>query len=84
MLSAVIPSEHSYSAVLLAEQPIDQRFVHPDPLVQRTTPLKYLAPAVDRRPTCLTHVYHILLCALDYIIIPIQFADANFHWEVNV
>ena len=33
MLSAVIHSQHSYSAVLLAEQPIDQRFVHPGPLV---------------------------------------------------
>jgi len=33
MLSAVIPTEHSYSTMLLAEQPIDQRFVHPGPLV---------------------------------------------------
>jgi hypothetical protein len=33
MLSAVIHSEHSYSAVHLAVQPIDQRFVHPGPLV---------------------------------------------------
>jgi len=33
MLSALIVSEHSYPAMLLAEQPADQRFVHPGPLV---------------------------------------------------
>jgi|SRR3989338_2771383 len=33
MLSALIRSEHSYPAVLLAEQLVDQRFVHSGPLV---------------------------------------------------
>ena len=33
MLSAVITHEHSYPAVLLAEQLVHQRFVHPGPLV---------------------------------------------------
>jgi len=33
MLSAVIHSEHSYPAVHLAVQLVDQRFVHPGPLV---------------------------------------------------
>jgi len=33
MLSAVIPSRHSYPAMLLAEQLVDQRSVHPGPLV---------------------------------------------------
>ena len=33
MLSVLIASEHSYPAVLLAEQLADQRFVHPGPLV---------------------------------------------------
>lgn len=33
MLSAVITSRHSYPAVLLAEQQVDQRSVHPGPLV---------------------------------------------------
>ena len=37
--------------VLLAEQLVHQRFVHPGPLVLRTVPLKYLAPAVDRDRT---------------------------------
>ena len=36
MLSAVIHSEHSYPAVPLARQPVDQRFVHPGPLVVNT------------------------------------------------
>ena len=33
MLSALILTEHSYPAMLLAEQLVDQRFVHPGPLV---------------------------------------------------
>jgi len=31
-----------------AGQLADQRFVHPDPLVQWTSPLKYQTPAADR------------------------------------
>ena len=41
MLSALIATEHSYPAMLLAEQLVHQRFVHPGPLVLGTTPLKY-------------------------------------------
>ena len=33
MLSALIRTEHSYRALLLAEQLVHQRFVHPGPLV---------------------------------------------------
>ena len=33
MLSAFITTEHSYPALPLAEQLVDQRFVHPGPLV---------------------------------------------------
>ena len=33
MLSVVITHEHSYPAVLLAEQLVHQRFAHPGPLV---------------------------------------------------
>src|SRR4030066_2084765 len=51
MLSAVIQSEHSYPAVLLAEQLVHQRFVHPGPLVLRTDPLKYPTPTPDRDRT---------------------------------
>ena len=51
MLSAVILSEHSYSAVLLAEQQIHQRFVHPGPLVLRATLLKTPTPTADRDRT---------------------------------
>ena len=35
MLSAVIPSEHSYPAMLLAQQPDHQRFVHFGPLLEK-------------------------------------------------
>src|SRR6187399_3571366 len=48
MLSALIPSAHSYPAMLLAEQLVHQRCVHPGPLVLRTAPLKHPAPTADR------------------------------------
>ena len=48
MLSALIPSAHSYWAVQLVPKPIDQRCVHPGPLVLGTTTLKCLTPATDR------------------------------------
>src|SRR5574344_2342303 len=51
MLSALIPSIHSYPAVPLAEQLVHQRYVHPGPLVLGTAPLKYPTPTVDRDRT---------------------------------
>src|SRR6202040_4097032 len=51
MLSAVIPSVHSYAALPLARQLLHQRFVHPGPLVLGTNPLKYPAPTRDRDRT---------------------------------
>ena len=51
MLSALIPSALGYPAVLLAEQLVHQRCVHPGPLVLRTAPLKFPAPATDRDRT---------------------------------
>ena len=47
MLSAFIPSRLSYPAVLLAEQLVHQRSVHPGPLVLRTAPLRYPTPTPD-------------------------------------
>jgi hypothetical protein len=51
MLSAVIPSVHSYPAMQLASQPAHQRYVHPGPLVLRAAPLKYPTPMADRDRT---------------------------------
>ena len=51
MLSAVILSELSYPAMLLAQQQVHQRFVHPGPLVLRADPLKTPTPTVDRDRT---------------------------------
>ena len=51
MLSALIPSAHSYPAMLLAEQLVHQRCVHPGPLVLRTAPLKFPTPTTDRDRT---------------------------------
>jgi hypothetical protein len=42
MLSAVIHSRHSYPAMLLAEQLVDQRSVHSGPLVLGANLLKCL------------------------------------------
>ena len=51
MLSALIPAQHSYSAVQLAPQPIHQRLVQPGPLVLRSDPFKLLTPTTDRDRT---------------------------------
>jgi hypothetical protein len=51
MLSAFIPSVHSYPAMPLARQPVHQRYVHPGPLVLRADPLKIPTPMVDRDRT---------------------------------
>ena len=51
MHSAVIPSELSYPALLLAEQLAHQRFVHLGPLVLKTNPFKYPTPTADRDRT---------------------------------
>ena len=51
MLSALIRSRLSYSAVHLAAQQIDQRPVQHGPLVLVSDPLKFPAPATDRDRT---------------------------------
>ncbi len=51
MLSAVIPSVHSYAALPLARQQLHQRYVHPGPLVLRANPLNIPTPTADRDRT---------------------------------
>jgi hypothetical protein len=51
MLSALISSEHSYSAMQLAPQQIHQRFVQLGPLVLESGSLKFLTPTTDRDRT---------------------------------
>lgn len=51
MLSALISSQHSYTALHLAAQQLHQRLVQPGPLVLRSAPLKIPAPATDRDRT---------------------------------
>ena len=51
MLSALILTERGYWAVLLAEQPIDQRFVQHGPLVLVSDLRKFPAPTTDRDRT---------------------------------
>src|SRR3972149_5222846 len=51
MLSAVIPSVHSYPALPRARQQVHQRYVHPGPLVLGTAPLKSPTPTADRDRT---------------------------------
>src|SRR4029079_11601142 len=51
MLSAVIPSGHSYPAMRLAPQPEHHKSVQLGPLVLKSAPLKYPAPTTDRDRT---------------------------------
>lgn len=51
MLSALIHTEHSYSTLQLAPQPMHWRLRHPGPLVLGIDLLKFLALAKDRDQT---------------------------------
>jgi hypothetical protein len=51
MLSALISSERSYSALHLTAQLMHQRFVQPGPLVLRSALLKFPTPITDRDRT---------------------------------
>src|SRR3981081_3359109 len=51
MPSAVIPSAHSYPAMLLAHQQVHQRGVDPGPLLLGTDPLNSPPPTADRDRT---------------------------------
>ena len=51
MLSAVIPSMHSYPAARLAPRQVHQRHVQPGPLVLESGPLKLPTPTTDRDRT---------------------------------
>ena len=51
MLSAIIPSIHSYPAMPLARQLVHQRYVQLGPLVLKSDPLKFPTPMVDRDRT---------------------------------
>ena len=51
MHSAVIPSVYSYPAMLLAQQQVHQRYVHPGPLVLGAAPLNFPTPTADRDRT---------------------------------
>ena len=53
MLSALILAVHSYSALLLAEQQIHQRYIRSGPLVLRACPRNLLTPTTDRDRTVL-------------------------------
>src|SRR5690606_31357106 len=51
MLSALIPSPRSYSAMLLPDQHLHHMMVQLGPLVLESDPLKFLTPTVDRDRT---------------------------------
>ena len=83
MLSALIPSIHSYPAVHLVAKPVDQRYVQPSPLVLRSTPLKYFTPAADRdRPVSRNIFFIAITGGLDYTTIPRHFE--KWCWMIDV
>src|SRR5580765_7279569 len=51
MLSAIIPSAHSYAALRLSPQLLHQRCVQPGPLVLGSNPLNSPTPTADRDRT---------------------------------
>ena len=81
MLSALIPSIHSYPAVHLVAKPVDQRYVQPSPLVLRPTPLKYKTPVTDRdRPVSRNVHFLVITDALDYTTISIRIEMTDVLW----
>ena len=62
MLSALIPSALSYSAMHLTVQPMHQWCVRPGPLVLRSEPLNFPTPTEDRGPNCLATFWTQLAC----------------------
>ena len=81
MLSALIPSIHSYPAVHLVAKPVDQRYVQPSPLVLRPTPLKYKTPVTDRdRPVSRNSYFLVITDALDYTTISIRIEMTDVLW----
>ena len=54
MLSALICSAHSYPTMLLVEQLVHQRCVHPGPLVLGANSLKFPIVHSGYKPNCLT------------------------------
>jgi len=54
MLSAFIWSAHSYPTMLLVEQLVHQRCVHPGPLVLGADSLKFPCVHSGYKPNCLT------------------------------
>ena len=66
MLSALIPSAHSYPTVPLVGQPVHQRCVHFGPLVLEVTLLKF--PCPQQIETELSHAcISIITNGIDYI-----------------
>ena len=51
MLSAFLPSAHSYRALPLARQLVHQRCVQPGPLVLRSDSFNFSTPTMDRNRT---------------------------------
>ena len=83
MLSAVIQTKHSYSAMPLMEQLIHQRFVHAGPLVLCAAPLKLLRPWQIRTDLSYAKT-HLLLNGMDYTIIPTSFVGRSTSCPIKI
>ena len=66
MLSEVIHSRHSYPANALGRTAGTPEVSSLRSSRTRSKSSQESTSAVDRRPTCLTHLRHTLLCGLDY------------------
>ena len=76
MLSALIPSKHSYPALHLVAKPVDQRFVQPGPLVLGPTSLK--RQRLQQIETNLSHACRSLITKrIGLYLHPDYFQEAN-------
>ena len=92
MLSALIYSAHSYSAMPLVRQLIHQRYVHKGPLVLPANPLNFPDVHSGYKPNCLTHVWlwekttSFLIArriCKSRILRLLFFPNCKFLWEMN-
>src|SRR3989344_4971803 len=78
MLSALIPTEHSYPALQLVPKLVDQRFVQPGPLVLGSTSLKY--HRLQQIETNLSHACYSYIALIERRTI---FTYYYVHWTIT-
>ena len=82
MLSALIPSRHSYPALQLVPKPVDQRSVQPSPLVLGPTPLK--CKRLQQIETDLSHAFVCFANARTNADYTRTYAEKILRWSASI